>query len=124
MEAGDPTGGIACPTIARGSAGPALHGEPQPNVFPAPAARVLNNGSRVPAQGRQAMTNLVVELPDELVALLGSPAAAAARAREALVLDLLREGQIGQSHAAELLGLTRWDLLDLMARHQITSGPK
>ncbi len=69
------------------------------------------------------MTALVVELPDELVALLGSPQAAAARAREALVLDLLREGQLGQSRAAELLGLTRWDLLDLMARHQIPSGP-
>ncbi|HZS00003.1 MAG TPA: UPF0175 family protein [Chloroflexota bacterium] len=69
------------------------------------------------------MTALVVELPDELVALLGSPQAAAARVREALVLDLLREGQLGQSRAAELLGLTRWDLLDLMARHQIPSGP-
>ncbi|MBI4505237.1 MAG: UPF0175 family protein, partial [Chloroflexi bacterium] len=25
--------------------------------------------------------------------------------------------------AAQLLGLTRWDVLDLMARHGITSGP-
>ena len=66
---------------------------------------------------------LTLELPEELVALLGSPEAAAAKAREALVLALLREGQISQGKAAHLLGLTRWDILDLMVQHQIPSGP-
>ena len=66
---------------------------------------------------------LTLELPEELVALLGSPEAAAAKAREALVLALLREGQISQGKAARLLGLTRWDVLDLMVQHQIPSGP-
>lgn len=66
---------------------------------------------------------LVVELPEELVALLGSPEEAAARARAALVFELLREGRISQGKAAQLLGLTRWDILDLMARHGIPSGP-
>jgi predicted HTH domain antitoxin len=67
---------------------------------------------------------LVVELPDDLVALLGSPEAAAARAKESLVLDLLRGEEISQGKASELLGITRWDVLDLMARYKIESGPK
>ena len=67
---------------------------------------------------------LTLELPDELIALLGSPEAAAAKAKEALVLELLREARIGQSLAAELPGLTRWDILDLMVLHQIPSGPE
>ncbi len=69
------------------------------------------------------MTAITLELPDELVALLGSPEAAAARAKESLVLDLLREVRISQGKAASLLGITRWDILALMARHQIPSGP-
>lgn len=58
----------------------------------------------------------------ELVALLSRPEAVAARAKEALVDDLLRQGQIGQSKAAELLGVTRGALLDLMAEHRVPSG--
>jgi hypothetical protein len=71
-----------------------------------------------------ATRTLELELPEELVELLGSPEAAVARAREALVLELLREAEISQGKAASLLGLTRWDILDLMARHQIPSGPE
>lgn len=67
---------------------------------------------------------LSVEVPDELVALLGTPEAAAARAKEALVLDLLREARISQGKAARLLGISRWDVLRLMARHRIPSGPE
>ena len=66
---------------------------------------------------------LPLELPEELVTLLGSPEALAAKAKEALVLELLREARISQGKAAELLGVTRWDILDLMVRYQIPSGP-
>lgn len=65
-----------------------------------------------------------LELPEDLVALLGSPEAAASKALSALVLELLREARISQGQAAQLLGLTRWDILDLMARHQVPSGPE
>ena len=71
-----------------------------------------------------ATRTMTVELPEELVALLGSPEAAAARAREALVLGLLREGRLSQGQAARLLGVTRWDILDLMAAQAIPSGPE
>jgi predicted HTH domain antitoxin len=66
---------------------------------------------------------ITVDLPDELVALLGSPESAAERVRQSLVLDLLREAEISQGRAARLLGITRWDILDLMARYRIPSGP-
>ncbi len=69
------------------------------------------------------MSTITFELPEDVIALLGSPEAAAAEAREALVLALLRDARISQGKAARLLGITRWDILDLMARYQIPSGP-
>src|SRR3954447_11648016 len=67
---------------------------------------------------------LSLDVPDYLIALLGSPEAAAAKAKEALVLQLLREAEITQGQAARFLGITRWDILDLMAQHNILSGPE
>jgi len=69
------------------------------------------------------MTTVTVELPDDLVELLGSAESLAVQARRALVLDLLRQGQVSQGKAARLLGLTRYDILDLMAEYEIPSGP-
>ena len=69
------------------------------------------------------MTTVTVELPDALVELLGSAESLAVQARRALVLDLLRQGQVSQGKAARLLGLTRYDILDLMAEYEIPSGP-
>jgi predicted HTH domain antitoxin len=67
---------------------------------------------------------LTLELPEEIVALLGSPEGAAAKARETLVIELLREARIGQGLAAELLGLTRGEILDLMMQRRIPAGPE
>jgi len=58
-----------------------------------------------------------LELPEELRELFESEEAATRAAREALVLDLLNRGEISQGKAAELLGIDRWELLDLMAKH-------
>jgi hypothetical protein len=66
---------------------------------------------------------VMVEVPEELIQLLGSPEAVAEKAKEALVLDLLRRAEISQGTAAILLDVTRWDILDLMALHEIPSGP-
>lgn len=71
------------------------------------------------------MGRLTLDLPAEWIAILGSsPEQAATQARLAVVLDLLRSGQITQGQAAQALGLSRWDLLDLMVRHHISSGPE
>jgi predicted HTH domain antitoxin len=42
------------------------------------------------------------------------------RAREAFVLELLRQGDISAGRAAELLGIDRWQLGDLMSTHGIS----
>ena len=83
-----------------------------------------NDKQNVALERPMKTRTLTLELPEELVKLLGSPEAAAAKAREALVLALLREARISQGKAAHLLGLTRWDILDLMAEHHIPSGPE
>ena len=71
-----------------------------------------------------AAKTITLELPEELVDLLGPPDAIAGRVRESLVLDLLRDAQITQGEAARLLNVTRYDILDLMARYAIPSGPQ
>jgi hypothetical protein len=75
------------------------------------------------AKAAVATTTISFELPTELVEALGSPDALTAKAREALVLQLLRDAEITQGQAAILLGITRYDILDLMAKHRILSGP-
>ncbi len=62
-----------------------------------------------------------LELPEELRELFVSEEAAAHAAREALVLDLLHRGEISQGKAAELLGVDRWELLDLLAKHGLSA---
>ncbi len=62
---------------------------------------------------------LELELPDELVAYFDSLEAASQGAKEALVMDLLRQGKFSQGKAAELLGVNRWDLPELLAKHGV-----
>jgi predicted HTH domain antitoxin len=72
---------------------------------------------------RTATRTITIELPDALVDALDSLDGIEDRAWKALVLDLLRDGTISQGRAARLLGVTRYDILDLMASHSIPSGP-
>ena len=62
--------------------------------------------------------NLELELPDELLGTLREQDLAV-KAKEALVMELLREHQISQGKAAHLLGMNRDDLFSLMAKYQI-----
>jgi predicted HTH domain antitoxin len=41
-------------------------------------------------------------------------------ARQAYVLSLLRQGDVSAGRAAELLGINRWQLADLMSAHGIS----
>jgi len=61
---------------------------------------------------------LEVELPDDLASSLPE-AEVSALAREALIMELLREHRVSQGKAAELLRLTRSDLFPLMTKYQI-----
>jgi predicted HTH domain antitoxin len=72
---------------------------------------------------RTATRTITIELPDALVSALDTLDGIEDRAWQALVLDLLRDGEISQGRAARLLDVSRYDILGLMASHHILSGP-
>jgi predicted HTH domain antitoxin len=70
--------------------------------------------------------HLTLELPDDVVEQLPDKEIAA-KAKEALVMELLREHHISQGKAAELLRIDRHELFDLMSKYRIpviASHPK
>jgi predicted HTH domain antitoxin len=79
-------------------------------------------GDRTDLEAVVMTRTLTIELLQEVLELLGSPEIAATKAREALIVELVREGQVSQGQAARLLGMTRWDLLTLMSRLGVPSG--
>jgi predicted HTH domain antitoxin len=60
-----------------------------------------------------------VDVPEELLEGPDGEARVVRRVREGVALDLLRSGTISQGRAAELLGLDRYALVELMNRHDV-----
>lgn len=58
----------------------------------------------------KAIKQTVLPLPEELLQIAGGEK----EARQELVLSLLRRGKISRGKAAELLGVSMWEMLDLM----------
>jgi predicted HTH domain antitoxin len=58
------------------------------------------------------------ELPDEVAAQL-QEAEMVVKAKEALVMALLREHHVSQGKAAAILGMSRHDLFALMTKYQV-----
>jgi predicted HTH domain antitoxin len=65
------------------------------------------------------MKIIEIPVPDEIINLLGSEDAVRKEAREAFAFDLVRRGKISKGKAAELLGISLWDLPELIAQYQI-----
>ncbi len=65
------------------------------------------------------MKALTIELPVELLQLLGSEEEAKREAKCALVLDLVRRGKLSRSKAAELLQIPLWDFPSFLAQYRI-----
>ncbi len=61
---------------------------------------------------------LELELPDDVAATLRD-SDVASKAKEALVMELLREHRISQGKAADMLHLDRGDLFPLMTKYQV-----
>lgn len=61
---------------------------------------------------------LDLELPDEILDQLRAEEIEA-KVKEALVMEFLREYRLSQGKAAELLGLDRHKLFDLMAKYRV-----
>jgi predicted HTH domain antitoxin len=62
---------------------------------------------------------LTIELPADLLELLGSEEDAKRGAKVALVLDLVRRGKLSRARAAELLEMSLWDLPALLAQYRL-----
>lgn len=62
-----------------------------------------------------------LDLPEELLEGFDSEAEATQEAKEAFVMELLRRGAISQGKAASVLGISRWDLPQLMAEYGVPS---
>ena len=61
-----------------------------------------------------------VTLPQEVVGAFGWKDSEVPRGvREALVMDLLRLDRLSEAQAANILGLARWELLELMGRYDV-----
>ena len=63
--------------------------------------------------------NFEFELPDETLAALGDEDLAT-KAKEALVMELVREHHLSQGKAAEILKVSRSDFFSLMTKHQVS----
>jgi predicted HTH domain antitoxin len=62
---------------------------------------------------------IVLEFPAEVPEESSKDKEALRKGKEAMVLELLRKGQISQGKAAQLLEMDRWTLFDLMAKNDI-----
>jgi hypothetical protein len=61
-----------------------------------------------------------VSLPQEVVGAFGwSDSEVPSRVREALVIDLLRLDWLSEAQATPILGLARWELLEMMGRYEV-----
>lgn len=65
------------------------------------------------------MKSLTIDLPPELLELLGSEEEAKREATLALVFDLVRRGRLSRSKAADLLGISLLDLPTVLAQYRI-----
>jgi len=59
-----------------------------------------------------------LELPDDLASVLRNEDVVG-KAKEAFVMELLREHRVSQGKAAEILGIPRHDLFPLMGKYQV-----
>src|SRR5215468_2363611 len=65
------------------------------------------------------MKSIEILVPEEIINLLGSEDAVRKEAREAFIFDLVQRGKVSKGKAAELLGISLWDLPDLIAQYQL-----
>lgn len=69
------------------------------------------------------MPKLTIEVPDQLIEFAGgSEQSAHQLLLESAVMQLVRLRRISAGKAAELLGISRWDLPDLYTAHQVPAA--
>lgn len=64
---------------------------------------------------------IALDLPRDLLGALDVPRTQLeTRLRELIAIELFREGRISSGKGAELLGISKLDFIDLLARHDLT----
>jgi predicted HTH domain antitoxin len=67
------------------------------------------------------MTNVTVEIPEDVLRLAGLPdASASSRATHLLALELFREGRVSLGRAAELAGVGIEEFMEFSADRQVS----
>jgi predicted HTH domain antitoxin len=59
-----------------------------------------------------------IELPEDVVKLFGEKELEASLKKWTL-LELVRTGKLSSGKAAEILGITRWEFMELMSSHDV-----
>lgn len=67
------------------------------------------------------MKAISIELPEEIVDLF-SEGELEISLRKWAVLELVRTGKLSSGKAAEILGMTRWDFMDLMSEYDVPTA--
>ncbi len=65
---------------------------------------------------------ITVQVPDDVVEYWETPNELAATLSTLSVVELVRKGILSQGKAAELLNLSRWELMDLLARYDVPTA--
>ena len=64
------------------------------------------------------MKAISIEFPEEIIELYGEEELKSS-VRELSVLDLVKKGKLSSGKASEILGITRWDFMELMSDYDI-----
>ena len=62
---------------------------------------------------------ITIEVSDQLLELLGSEDEIGKEAKRSLVLSLVGRGKISRGKAAELLGISLWDMPEFLSEYRI-----
>ncbi len=65
------------------------------------------------------MKTIEIMVPEEIVELVGSEEAVSKEAKVAFILDLVRRGKISKGKASELMGVSLWDLPEILAQYDL-----
>jgi predicted HTH domain antitoxin len=73
-------------------------------------------------KGEKWMTTLQLSFPEDMALLVPDQSTDTLEhlAREALIVRLYDLGQLSSGRAARLLGITRWDFLDLLGHYHVS----
>jgi predicted HTH domain antitoxin len=64
------------------------------------------------------LKTISIEFPEEIIELFGEEELKKS-VRKLSVLDLVKKGKLSSGKAAEILGITRWDFMELMSDYDI-----